>query len=360
MYTKIFIQHRVTKIMQCPDRRPTKTAAVSQIRSSPYYAMLRLAAVLLGASVASATGGPGTPGANQTIECVHRPGARTAALLQLHSVHLRLLAGAARRADCCLTRADTSEPAALAGRRYLLELTASSRPAWITAMDKDGDSPSGGAAFDCSWRKLAYSYAPRLQPVTTAKAKELFDALELEALCGETFDATTPRPHSSTPLAHATAGTTIYVSNEGSDGNEGTSIKEPVETLHGALFKARKLPCRKEKKRCDVSILLRAGTCTQPLPPAPRLARVPVHSLSLLIQSSCTPPPASTAPAPARSATASESPAAAAAAAPHVQTTSTPAARISSRTPTSSSHRSILASPLPPTTARRPSSRVRY
>ena len=69
-----------------------------------------------------------------------------------------------------------------------------------------------------------------------------------------------PRPHSSTPLAHATADATIYVSNEGSDGNEGTSIKEPVETLHGALFKARKLPCRKEKKRCDVSILLRAGT----------------------------------------------------------------------------------------------------
>ena len=203
---------------------------------------------------------------------------------------MRLLAGAGRRADCCLARADTPEPAALAGRRYLLELTASSRPAWITAMDKDGDSPSGGAAFDCSWRKLAYSYAPRLQPVTTAKAKELFDALELEALCGETFDATTPRPHSSTPLAHATAGTTIYVSNEGSDGNEGTSIKEPVETLHGALFKARKLPCRKEKKRCDVSILLRAGTCTQPAP-----ARPSSRALALAAQPepSCTQTPAS-------------------------------------------------------------------
>lgn len=92
--------------------------------------------------------------------------------------------------SCCLTRADTSEPAAFAGHRYLLELTASSCPAGSDGQGRR--QPLGGAAFDCSWRKLAYSYVPRLHAVTKTKAKELFDALELEALCGETFDATTP------------------------------------------------------------------------------------------------------------------------------------------------------------------------
>jgi len=180
-----------------------------------------------------------------------------------------------------LTRADTSEPAAFAGNRYLLELTASSRPAWITAMDTDGDSPSGGAAFDCSWRKLAYSYVPRLHAVTKTKAKELFDALELEALCGETFDATT-RPHSSTPLAHATADATIYVSNEGSDGNEGTSIKATGrDSPRGALQVAQAvLLGGEEALRRVAPPASRHLTCTQAMPPAPLFARVPVRSLS--------------------------------------------------------------------------------
>lgn len=132
-------------------------------------------------------------------------------------------------------------------------------------MDRDHPGGAGGAAFDCSWRKLAYSYAPQLQAVTATKAKELFDALELKAMCNETFDPKASRPltvapHVQVPAANAV----IYVSNKGSDSNEGTSTKEPVETLHGALFRARKLECRKAKgkERCDVSILLRAGTCS--------------------------------------------------------------------------------------------------
>ena len=36
-------------------------------------------------------------------------------------------------------------------------------------------------AFDCSWRRLAFAYAPTLQNVSAARAKELHDALELEA-----------------------------------------------------------------------------------------------------------------------------------------------------------------------------------
>ena len=68
---------------------------------------------------------------------------------------------------------------------YLLELTASSRPGWITAEHLGGGPATpGGVAFDCSWRKLAMEYAPKLQPVSAAKAVELHDALELSALCG--------------------------------------------------------------------------------------------------------------------------------------------------------------------------------
>lgn len=166
-------------------------------------------AALLGA--ASATGGPGTPGANQTIE-------------------------------------------------YLLGLTASSRPAWITAMDKDVPGGPGGAVFDCSWRKLAYAYAPEIQTITAGKAKELFDALELAQMCGETFDAGAVRPLSAAPMAVGTKGASvIFVSPTGSDGNKGGQ-KDPVETLHGALARARKLACRAKAPKCPVDILMQAGT----------------------------------------------------------------------------------------------------
>lgn len=118
--------------------------------------------------------------------------------------------------------------------------------------------------------------------VTKTKAKELFDALELEALCGETFDATTPRPHSSTPLAHATADATIYVSNEGSDGNEGTSIKATGrDSPRGALQVAQAvLLGGEEALRRVAPPASRHLTCTQAIPPAPLFARVPVRSLS--------------------------------------------------------------------------------
>ena len=69
---------------------------------------------------------------------------------------------------------------------YLLELTASSRPYWMTGelVDAGGPAAPGGVAFDCSWRKLAMEYAPKLQAVSAAKTLELHDALELSALCG--------------------------------------------------------------------------------------------------------------------------------------------------------------------------------
>lgn len=143
--------------------------------------------------------------------------------------------------SCCLTRADTSEPAAFAGHRYLLELTASSCPAGSDGQGRR--QPLGGAAFDCSWRKLAYSYVPRLHAVTKTKAKELFDALELEA-----HSRTRQRTRRSTSRTRGATGTRARRS------------RRQAETLHGAPFKSRKLSCWEEKKRCDVSLLLRAGT----------------------------------------------------------------------------------------------------
>ena len=168
---------------------------------------------------------------------------------------------------------------ALLAARYLLGLTASSRPAWITAMDQDAPGGAGGAAFDCSWRRLAYSYAQQLQTVTERMAEDIFAALELRTMCNETFDATTHRPASAMKKEGIdSTKTQIWVEAlKGSDSNKCTNMREPCETLHGALYRARKLPCRgphppaKKKgekgKRCDVQILLRKGTCAQPQPP---------------------------------------------------------------------------------------------
>lgn len=173
---------------------------------------------------------------------------------------------------------------ALLAARYLLGLTASSRPAWITAMDQDAPGGAGGAAFDCSWRRLAYSYAQQLQTVTESMAVDIFAALELRTMCNETFDATTHRPASAMPKTGPGSDWSkshIYVEAvKGSDSNTCTSPKAPCETLHGALYRVRKLPCRgphpppKKKgekgKRCDVQIFLRKGTCAQPQPPRAR------------------------------------------------------------------------------------------
>jgi hypothetical protein len=172
-------------------------------------------ATLLGA--ASATGGPGTPGANQTIE-------------------------------------------------YLLELTASSRPAWISAMDRDVPGGPGGAVFDCSWRMLAYKLAPKLQRIDEipAQKKALFDALELAQMCGEIFDAQENLLEPPTAQLKADAdrpGTIeIFVSpTTGSDSAAGTE-KKPLATIHGALAKARKESCRTKTPKCPVHISLFSGT----------------------------------------------------------------------------------------------------
>ena len=120
---------------------------------------------------------------------------------------------------------------------YLLDLTKSSRP--------DASPPD----FDCSWRKLAYAYAPHLQAVSPVKAKELHDALELSVLCGETFQPPVPLPKQASSLVS----NTVFVSPNGSDTAAGT-LAAPFKTLAGALLHVR------AARAGPASIVLRGGT----------------------------------------------------------------------------------------------------
>ena len=134
--------------------------------------------------------------------------------------------------------------------------SAGSRPKWVR--ESGGPTPPGmpdGPAFDCSWRRLAFAYAPTLQNVSAARAKELHDALELEALCGEAFEfdaaQAAPLPRAAAP-PKPPAKDMVFVSPKGDDKNVGTH-DEPVQTLPGALARSRKL-------QKPVSIVLRGGT----------------------------------------------------------------------------------------------------
>jgi hypothetical protein len=159
---------------------------------------------------------------------------------------------------------------------YLLGLTKSSRP--------DASPPD----FDCSWRRLAYAYAPHLQDVTATKAKELHDvraplprlrpllppaclsaadeplwpslawrpfaarqALELEVLCGEAFDSPA-QPVQGNRVASSPG--TVFVSPNGSDTNAGT-LAAPLRTLASALTHTRS-----KGRTGPASIVLRGGT----------------------------------------------------------------------------------------------------
>jgi hypothetical protein len=108
--------------------------------------------------------------------------------------------------------------------RYLLLRISSSRP-------ENADS-----TLDCSWRKLAYEYAPSLQPLTTARAEELHDALELSSLFNETFAAPGHHPSASLP-SHDTP-ITVFVSTDGRDEATGTEVARML-TLQAAVREMR-------------------------------------------------------------------------------------------------------------------------
>ena len=117
--------------------------------------------------------------------------------------------------------------------------------------------------------------------MTQSKAKELFDALELQTMCNETFDSSVPRPAKWAPIQwNDLRGWTIFADSvHGDDSNECKYGHAACKTVHGALYRIRKLPCRQRplpktvRKRCDhVKILLMAGTCEKPPHPARRSA----------------------------------------------------------------------------------------
>ena len=77
---------------------------------------------------------------------------------------------------CAVAVEATGRTSANQTAAHLLSLISSSRPV------------AASPEFDCAWRKLAFEYAPTLQSwLSKQKRSELFDALELGTLCGETF-----------------------------------------------------------------------------------------------------------------------------------------------------------------------------
>ena len=75
-----------------------------------------------------------------------------------------------------------------------------------------------GTPLDCEMRRLSYSYALELQP-ERAPHIEVFDALRLNELCGDTRPpAPPPAPPPSWPIPPGA----IYVSTTGGDSAAGT------------------------------------------------------------------------------------------------------------------------------------------
>ena len=144
----------------------------------------------------------------------------------------------------CITCTRHGRLGSNATSEYLMSLITSSRPAFA-----DNE-------FDCSWRRLAFTYASSLQPTfSTERARELHDALQLVKMCGEGF---TPPPTSSRkPRAPQAADVTIFISPSGSDSSEG-SADHPMQTLGAALNATRHR--RAGNAAATAAILLRNGT----------------------------------------------------------------------------------------------------
>ena len=139
-------------------------------------------------------------------------------------------------------------------REYLLNLTRSSRPAVV--------DDAGLQSFDCAWRKLAMKYAPTIQHLDEAHQRMVHEALELRALCNETFapavDAAGANvaPAARTSVAGDPNSVAVYVdAGKGSDANPGT-ITEPLKTIAAAVALTR----RRGTAGAAKTVYLRAGT----------------------------------------------------------------------------------------------------
>ena len=128
-------------------------------------------------------------------------------------------------------------------QEYLLARIASSRPA------------KADVQLDCSWRRLAYEFAPSLQPLTGARSKELHDALELESMCNEGF--VIPSHAQTAPMSAHESPLTVFISPDGQDAAAGTKA-EPMLTLKAALAKVKGLREGTSNEQA-ATIYMRAG-----------------------------------------------------------------------------------------------------
>ena len=141
-------------------------------------------------------------------------------------------------------------------RGHLLNQIASSTPYHIRGTPQED--------FDCSWRGLAWEWAPALQPwLNGTQRRQIFDALELGTTCKQP----SPIEPLDTPLAAETttsatsSATTIYVAPAGSDDAAGTQ-QDPFATIARAVEAARVIRpiAAATSAASHATIYLRAGT----------------------------------------------------------------------------------------------------
>ena len=95
-----------------------------------------------------------------------------------------------------------------------------------------------GTSQDCAMRRLALEMSVKLQPRLKG-SREVFDALQLEQLCGDAPPVVTGAPM---PAFEAAAGSVLYVAAaDGDDSNAGTKAA-PLATVHYAVARIRTLP----------------------------------------------------------------------------------------------------------------------
>lgn len=112
--------------------------------------------------------------------------------------------------------------------------------------------------FDCHWRQLAMQWAPKLQPwLNETQQRQLFDALELDPVCGKPFQPTASLERTSG--AGSAVGFIVYVdAMNGNDGNSGTLTK-PLASIKAAVTATRDARSS-ALTSTNATIALRAGT----------------------------------------------------------------------------------------------------
>ncbi len=114
--------------------------------------------------------------------------------------------------------------------------------------------------LDCTWRRLAFEYAPTLRTLTDEQAKDLHDALELDALCGVGFErAWHTRERRREPRTVAADdvvdGLAVYVQADGGDDDNPGTLDRPLRTPAAALRAVRRARAPDQ----PASIVLRGG-----------------------------------------------------------------------------------------------------